>query len=66
MVTALFLRPFLPRKSRPKVKVETIQKRLQRSQEGIFSEKVYWQHEQFTRELFSEKEILEFPSAELP
>ena len=40
--------------------METIQKRLQRSQEGIFSEKVYWQHEQFTRELFSEKENVTF------
>ena len=41
-----------------KVTVETIQKRLQRNQEGIFSERVYWQHEQFTRELFSEKAIV--------
>ena len=34
------------------VTVNTIQKRLQRSQEGVFAERVYWQHEQFTRELF--------------
>merc|ERR1711892_1420569 len=37
------------------VTVNTVQKRLQRSQEGVFAERVFWQHEQFTRELFAEK-----------